>query len=161
MARGPGRNASRCSCSTQRLRQQQIDDLPDQLRSRVAELTFQLAIDEHDLPLGVDDQDATRRRLDRELERPAASMSDSRHRAASVYFTFFADAGEFDELGRIVLDDEHALLDRDFRGRRHRARAAALGVDFDVDDAEVVALFRLWRPAGPRRGTASAGRSRS
>ena len=54
----------------QRLRQQQFDDLPDQLLSGIAELPLQPAIDEHDPPLGVHDQDATRRRLDRELGAP-------------------------------------------------------------------------------------------
>ncbi len=89
-AQGPwiGSLDERLAYLAKRLRHQQIDDLPDELVSRVPELTFQLAIEEHDLPLGIHDQDATRQRLDGELERCRVEAG-LRHRAAShVYFAF-------------------------------------------------------------------------
>jgi hypothetical protein len=71
----------------QRLRQQQIDDLPDQLRSRVAELSLHLTIDEDDLPLSIHDHDAARRRLDRKLGHSCRVDAATRHDGLSAYFT--------------------------------------------------------------------------
>ena len=52
----------------ERIGQQDVGRLVDQLRTAVAELTFDLLVYQHDCAVGIHDEHAVRKRFSRELE---------------------------------------------------------------------------------------------
>ena len=112
--------------SLERLRQQIFHLAADQFLSRVAELVFRAAIDQRDGPARVDQEDAVRRRLNRQLQQAAGLDSVQIHVLLQARLLRLLHVGQPNQLARILVDDEDALLHGHFRGRRHRAGAGAL-----------------------------------